>query len=155
MKLTVLGKENVAQLVRVSIHVIIETDGVDCTHFQGRRLIIGEEADPALRLVPRSEMDMPEPPHVDVVGVTDLPVGRNSVSVLAKVNRIAKKALMCTDPYAVQKFISVSEDVDASQTFIVLCIHYIKKQASFINEKESVDRQKQKVTDDDREISSV
>eukprot|EP00971_Amphidinium_carterae_P289802 5754543-Amphidinium_carterae.1 len=98
---------------------MIEVDGVDCTDFQGRRLIIGEEADPALRLVQESDMDMPEPPHVDVVGFNDLPVGSKSVNVLVKVARVTKKGLMCTDPYGVQKFISVSDDIDACETFEV------------------------------------
>eukprot|EP00971_Amphidinium_carterae_P331805 6465592-Amphidinium_carterae.2 len=49
---------------------------------------------------------------------TNLPAGAKSVSVLAKVVRVNKKGVMCTD-HGVQKFISVSDDIDACETFEV------------------------------------
>eukprot|EP00971_Amphidinium_carterae_P305039 6061422-Amphidinium_carterae.1 len=65
IKLTVMGEDNVAAMLRVKFHAVVELDGASCTDYQNITLIVGEDVALSLRILGEGEVQLPELPQIE------------------------------------------------------------------------------------------
>eukprot|EP00971_Amphidinium_carterae_P261036 5178286-Amphidinium_carterae.1 len=60
-----MGEDNVAAMLRVKFHTVVELDGASCTDYQNISLIVGEDVALTLQVLGEGEVQLPELPQIE------------------------------------------------------------------------------------------